>query len=322
MDTIKRAALVPDELAGSRFDQAAARVWPEFSRSRLKAWIDAGDLLVDGGRAAPKRRLEGGETLTLDAVLEPVVDMQPQPIPLDVIWSDESLFVIDKPPGLVVHPGAGNPAGTLQNALLALDPGLAVVPRAGIVHRLDKDTSGLLVIARDVSVQQRLAAMIEQREVSRVYRAVCQGVLTAGGTIDAPIDRNPRDRKRMAVRMGGRPATSHYRVIDRFRAQTLVEVTLETGRTHQIRVHMAHIRAPLVGDPVYGGRPRLPGSPAAGLVQVLQRFSRQALHATRLGFEHPLLGQPLEFERPPPEDFQVLIAELESDRRAAAEAGR
>jgi 23S rRNA pseudouridine1911/1915/1917 synthase len=314
--------MVPSELAGSRFDQAAASIFPEFSRSRLKAWIDAGDLTLDGAVAAPRTRLAGGETLVLETELRPVVAMAPETIPLDIVWEDPALLIIDKPAGLVVHPGAGNAAGTLQNALLAFDATLAAVPRAGLVHRLDKDTSGLMIVARTLTAQQTLAAMIERREVSRMYLAVCQGVLTAGGVVDAPIDRNPRDRTRMAVRASGRPARSVYRVVDRYRAQTLVEVALETGRTHQIRVHMAHIRAPLVGDPVYGGRPRLPPAPSPDLIQALQSFGRQALHATRLAFEHPLERRPLLFERAPPADLRALIAALERDRDAAAAASR
>ena len=317
MERIRRSAIVPAELAGRRLDQAAAVLFAEFSRSRLKTWIDAGALTLNGSLAQPKSRLAGGEALELDAELEPVVPLAPESIAIDVVWEDAELLIIDKPAGLVVHPGAGNPSGTLQNALLAYDSGLAAVPRAGLVHRLDKDTSGLMVVARNLSSQQLLAAMIARREVGRVYLAVCQGVLTAGGVIDAPIGRHPRDRTRMCVREGGRPARSTYRVVDRYRAQTLVEVALETGRTHQIRVHMAHIRAPLVGDPLYGGRPRLPPAPGPTLRRILQSFGRQALHASRLAFAHPVTGEPLAFERPPPADFQSLVAALEQDRDAA-----
>jgi 23S rRNA pseudouridine1911/1915/1917 synthase len=322
MDQLRRTAVAPPEMAGARFDQIAAAVFPDFSRSRLKEWIDAGALTVDGEQAAPKTRLRGGEQLALDAILSPEVPVAPEDIPLDCVYEDESLLVIDKPAGLVVHPGAGNPSGTLQNALLARDSSLALVPRAGIVHRLDKDTSGLLVVARNLTAQQRLAQMIENRDIHRVYLAVCQRVLTAGGRVDAPIDRHPRDRTRMAVREGGREAHTLYRVVERFRAQTLVEVTLETGRTHQIRVHMAHIRAPLVGDPAYGGRPRLPPAPAAELVVQLRGFGRQALHAARLAFAHPATGAPLEFSSPLPADFEALLSALRQDRDGAAESAR
>jgi len=321
MERVRRNAIVPAELAGRRLDQAAAEMFADFSRSRLKSWIDAGALTLDGAAAAPKTRLSGGEALELDAELEPVVPVEPERIDLDIVWQDSDLIVIDKPAGLVVHPGAGNPSGTLQNALLALDPAIAAVPRAGLVHRLDKDTSGLMVVARNLTAQQKLAAMIERREISRVYLAICQGVLTAGGVVDAPLDRNPRDRTRMAVREGGRPARSVYRIVDRYRAQTLAEVTLDTGRTHQIRVHMAHIRAPLVGDPVYGSRPRLPPAPSPALQEALRSFRRQALHATRLRLAHPRSAEALEFERPPPADFQALVGALKQDRdRAAASA--
>ena len=222
------------------------------------------------------------------------------------------------PAGLVVHPGAGNPGGTLLNALLYYDASLVAVPRAGLVHRLDKDTSGLLVVARNLTSQQRLAAMLERHRIRRTYRAVCQTVLTGGGTIDAPIDRNPQDRTRMAVRQGGRPARTHYRVLERFRAQSFIELELETGRTHQIRVHMAHIRAPLVGDPVYGGRPRLPAQPSDALKEMLQQFPRQALHAAALEFTHPGDGRELSFASPLPADIEALLAVLRADAAGSA----
>ncbi|MDH3509165.1 MAG: RluA family pseudouridine synthase, partial [Gammaproteobacteria bacterium] len=226
----------------------------------------------------------------------------------------------DKPAGLVVHPGAGNPAGTLQNALLAHDPGLAAVPRAGIVHRLDKDTTGLLVVAKTLTAHQALVAALERREIRRTYEAICQGVMTGGGEVDAPIGRHPRERLRMAVVTRGRRAVTRYRVIERFRAQTHVRVELETGRTHQIRVHMAHIRYPLVGDPLYGGRPRLPKSPLPALVAALQQFRRQALHARSLELAHPGTGELLKVTAPLPEDFQALLGVLAAD--AAVESRR
>jgi 23S rRNA pseudouridine1911/1915/1917 synthase len=227
------------------------------------------------------------------------------------------VIVIDKPAGLVVHPGAGNPRGTLLNALLHHDPALANLPRAGLVHRLDKDTSGLLVVARDHTAQQRLGRMIEQRRVRRIYRAVCQTAMTGGGVIDAPIDRNPRDRTRMAVRQGGRASRTHYRLLERFRAHSHVELTLESGRTHQIRVHLAHIRAPIVGDPVYGGRPRVPPQSTEELRVLLQRFPRQALHARALAFPHPEDGRELAFESPLPADIERLLAALRADLEQA-----
>jgi 23S rRNA pseudouridine1911/1915/1917 synthase len=317
-DWVSLRAVVPPELAGSRLDRAAADIWSEYSRSRIQHWIESGALTLDGGRAEPRHKLRGGETIALEVELETVIEAQPERIPLDIVHEDEHLIVIAKPAGLVVHPGSGNPRGTLLNALLHHDPGLARVPRAGLVHRLDKDTSGLLVVARNVIAQQKLAGMIEQREVRRTYRAVCQTALTGGGVIDAPIDRNPRDRTRMAVREGGRESRTHYRLVERFRAHSHVELTLESGRTHQIRVHMTHIRAPLVGDPVYGGRPRLPRQPTDELRRELQHFPRQALHAVALAFAHPVTGVALDFESPLPDDIERLLAALRRDVEAAS----
>ena len=313
MSRIQRRLKVPDELGGKRLDQAAALLLPEFSRSRLKSWIDAGRLTVGGEGAKPRVLLKGGEELVLDIELEAAVPVEPEAIPVKVVHADAALLVIDKPVGLVVHPGAGNRSGTLQNALLNLHPELAKLPRAGLVHRLDKDTSGLLVVARTLESQTVLAAALELREIKRTYRAICQGVLTGGGTVDAPIGRHRRERTKMAVIDGGRPARTHYRVVERFRAHTHVEVDLETGRTHQIRVHMAHIRAPLLGDPTYGGRPRLPPAPSDELKAALQGFRRQALHASRLAFVHPATGAALSFQSPLPPDFERLLALLRAD---------
>ncbi len=317
MSRITRRLRVPDDLGGRRLDQAAALLLPEFSRSRLKSWIDAGRLTVGGHSAKPRLLLQGGEELRLDTELEAAVPVAPQPIPIEVTFSDDALLVIDKAVGLVVHPGAGNRSGTLQNALLNRYPELAVLPRAGLVHRLDKDTSGLLLVARTIESHTVLVAALERRAIKRSYQAICQGVLTAGGTIDAPIGRHRRERTKMAVVEGGRIARTHYRVMQRFRAHTHVEVELETGRTHQIRVHMAHIRAPLLGDPVYGGRPKLPPEPRDELRLALQGFRRQALHASRLALEHPATGRPLQFESPPPPDFAGLLELLRADAGAA-----
>ena len=236
-----------------------------------------------------------------------------------MVHEDEALLVIDKPPGLVVHPGAGNPDATLQNALLHHCPALVNVPRAGIVHRLDKDTSGLLVIAKTLPAHTALVAALASRDVRREYEAVASGVMTAGGTVAAAIGRHPVDRKRMAVReRGGREAVTHYRVIRRFRAHTHVAVRLETGRTHQIRVHLAHVRHAIVGDPVYGRRPALPKQPTPYLVETLHAFRRQALHARRLGFVHPFEEREMLFEAPLPADMQALLAALEEDMNAHA----
>ncbi len=312
-EKVFRRVTVPPELAGRRLDQAAAALIPEFSRSRLKGWIDGGQITVAGRTAEAKRKLRGGEEIVLEAALEPAVPVQPEAIPLEVVYEDEALLILVKPPGLVVHPGAGNPGGTLQNALLHLDERLAALPRAGLIHRLDKDTSGLLVVARTSAAQLALTAALARREISRTYEAVCATVLTAGGTVDAPIGRHPRDRLRMAVVSGGRPARTQYRVLERFRAHTHVRLALETGRTHQIRVHMAHIGAPLVGDPAYGGRPRLPPKPTDALRRHLQAFARQALHATRIELRHPVTGETVAASSPLPADFEALLAVLRED---------
>jgi 23S rRNA pseudouridine1911/1915/1917 synthase len=322
VEVLARQVTVPPELAGKRLDQAAALLIADFSRSRLKRWIEDGQLTVDGARAAPKSRLQGGETLQLDAELQAAVPVAPEPIELNIVYADEAILVLDKPAGLVVHPGAGNAGGTLQNALLHFDPELAAVPRAGIVHRIDKETSGLLVIARTIYAQTALSAQIEARAVQRCYIGVCQGAMTGGGVVDAPLDRHPQDRKKMAVREGGRHARTSYIVRERFRAHTCLELKLDTGRTHQIRVHMAHIRSPLVGDPVYGGRPRLPKQPSAALRLCLQQFPRQALHAARLSLQHPDTGETLSFDSPVPADIETLLDVLRSDTAAAAAAAR
>jgi 23S rRNA pseudouridine1911/1915/1917 synthase len=310
MENVSRSLIIPESHAGQRLDQAAAQLLPEFSRSRLKAWIERGWLTVEGAPMAAKSRIKGGERLVLNAELETEVPLSPEPIPLKVVCDDPSFFVIDKPAGLVVHPGAGVASGTMQNALLALDPELALLPRAGIVHRLDKDTSGLLVVARTPRAQQALVRQIAERKVTRVYEAVCQGVLTGGGVIAEPIGRHPHQRTRMAVRRGGRPATTRYRVLQRFPAHTHIELELETGRTHQIRVHMAYIRAPLVGDPVYGGRLRLPRGASEAVRTRLGQFKRQALHAAALRFVHPATRQTVSFVSPLPADMTALLEAL------------
>jgi 23S rRNA pseudouridine1911/1915/1917 synthase len=318
-DSVSRRTMVPAEFEGQRLDKAAAEIWSDYSRSRIQRWIESGELTVDGAVAQPRLKLKGGETISIEAELEAVVEMRPESIPIDIVYEDADLIVIDKPAGLVVHPGAGNPGRTLLNALLNFDPALDRVPRAGLVHRLDKDTSGLLVVARNLTAHQRLVEMLEQRQIKRIYRAVCQTALTGGGLIDAPIDRNPRDRTRMMVREGGRESRTHYRLIERFRVHSQIELELESGRTHQIRVHMAHIRAPLVGDPVYGGRPRLPRRPGEELRRELQQFPRQALHARSLEFLHPGSNETVRFESPLPDDFERLLAALRRDKAEQSE---
>ena len=306
---------VPEALAGLRLDQALAKMFPEYSRSRLKEWLLAGAITVDGSAWRPRDPVAGGETVVLEVQADAEVRAEPEPIPLDVVFEDDHLLVVNKYAGLVVHPGAGNLTGTLMNALLHHDAALAEVPRAGIIHRIDKDTSGLLLVARTLEAHTALVRQLGDREITRVYLAVCNGVLTGGGTIEAPIGRHPVDRKRMSVQHGGKPAVTHYTVIERFRAFTYVKVRLETGRTHQIRVHFASRRHALVGDSVYGGRLALPAGATSELIEVLRRFRRQALHATQLGFEHPVSGRAMDFEVPPPADFAQLLETLRADAR-------
>jgi 23S rRNA pseudouridine1911/1915/1917 synthase len=313
----RRELRLPPQAAGRRLDQALAEALPEYSRSRLKRWIDAGQLTVDGDVPRPRDIVAGGERILLDAPDEDAVASPPQAIPLAIAWEDADVIVVDKPAGLVVHPGAGNPDRTLQNALLAHDPRLARLPRAGIVHRLDKDTTGLLIVARNDVARTALTEALAARGIHREYQAVCVGVMTAGGTVDAPIDRHPVDRVRMAVRESGREAVTHYRVIERFRRHTWVRVTLESGRTHQIRLHLAHAGYPLVGDPVYGRRLVIPKGSTPELEAALRAFRRQALHAAKLAFPHPQHGRAVEVEAPLPPDFRELVAALRRDAAAA-----
>ncbi len=308
---------LPAELAGLRLDQALARALPQYSRARLQGWLEAGAIEVDGRRLRAKDKVLGGERVRIEARLEADAQVAPEAIPVEIVFKDRALFVINKPPGLVVHPGAGNAGHTLQNALLALDPKLAVVPRAGLVHRLDKDTSGLLVVARTPETHTALVAALAEREIERHYIALCSGVMTGGGTIDEPIGRHRSQRTRMAVRSDGRPSVTHYRVMRRFRGHTLVHVELESGRTHQIRVHLAHIGYPVVGDPVYGGRRRFPAGASPTLIAELEAFRRQALHAARLKLAHPVTGKEMEWEAPLPADMAHLVAVLEADEREA-----
>ena len=302
------------QFAGQRLDAALASMFPDYSRSRLQQWIRDGQVLLDGAIAKPKTRLTGDETLELNIHLDHRPDeAQPQDIPLQVVFEDEDIIVLNKPAGLVVHPAAGHADGTLVNALLHFDAGLVRVPRAGIVHRLDKDTTGLMVVARNLRAHKHLVEELQQRTVSREYQAVVHGVITAGGTVDAPIGRHMRDRVRMCVRDDGKPATTHYRVIKRYREHTHVQLKLESGRTHQIRVHMQYIRHPIVGDPVYGGRQRIPPRAEQELVAQLRGFKRQALHACRLSLVHPQTGKQLTWRAPLPADMVQLLAVLEQD---------
>lgn len=307
---------VPIEAAGRRLDQVLAELFPEFSRSRLAAWIKAGQVQLDGRGARPRDAVHGGEQIRIEAELEALTESAPEPIALALLYEDAHLLVVNKPAGLVVHPGAGNPSGTLVNALLHHDPGLARLPRAGIVHRLDKDTSGALIVARTLEAHAALVAQLAAREIHRQYQAIVNGRIIAGGSIDAPLDRHPRDRLRRAVVEDGKPAVTHYRVRERYRAHTRLECVLETGRTHQIRVHLAHLRHPLVGDPLYGGALRLPKAATPELIAALRGFRRQALHAEQVELAHPQHGGQLQVQAPFPQDFLDLAAALRADAAA------
>jgi len=313
--------VLPGESAGLRLDQALARALPQYSRARLQGWIEAGAVRVDGRQLRPKDKVLGGEQVEVAARLQADPRVAPEAQPLAVVHQDRALFVINKPAGMVVHPGAGNPGRTLQNALLALDPKLALVPRAGLVHRLDKDTSGLLVVARSPEAHSRLVSALAERQIERTYLAICNGAMTGGGTVDAPIGRHRTQRTRMAVRSDGRESVTHYRIVKRYRAHTLARVQLETGRTHQIRVHLAHVGYPIVGDPVYGGRRRLPAGCSPALIAALNAFPRQALHAARLALAHPMTGRALEWEAPLPDDMARLVSALDEDQRASGASG-
>ncbi len=301
------SATVPLEWAGHRLDRAAALLFPEFSRSQLQKWIKSAQLSCDGQVLKSKECLKGGECLTLIATPAEDHRTEPENIDLDIVYEDEDILVVNKPAGLVVHPGAGNPRHTLVNALLYHCPTLNTLPRAGLIHRLDKDTSGLLVIAKTLTAHTHLIRQMQKRTIKREYLALCQGLVTAGGTIDAPLGRHAQMRTRIAVQEQGREAITHYRVVERFKAHTLLRVQLETGRTHQIRVHLAHIHHPIVGDATYGGRPKFPREANPDLIQALQNFHRQALHATQLGLTHPVSGEMLAWSVPCPEDMLHLI---------------
>ena len=311
---------IPPELSGQRLDSALARLLPAHSRTRIKGWIEAGAVKVDRTACKPRDLVEAGSRVRVQATIEEAAQplVLAEAIALRLVHEDRDVLVIDKPAGLVVHPGAGNPRHTLQNALLGFDPKLAALPRAGLIHRLDKDTSGLLVVARTPEAQTSLSRQLEARTMAREYVAACVGVMTGGGTIDEPIGRHRGDRLRMAIRVSGRPAVTHYRILERFRAHTYLSVKLETGRTHQIRLHLSHIKYPIVGDPVYGGRFGLPRGATPALIDTLRAFKRQALHAAKLGFDHPRSGKRLTLKTPVPPDFEQLLAALRQDARAAA----
>jgi 23S rRNA pseudouridine1911/1915/1917 synthase len=323
---INRTIRVEPHLAGQRIDKAAAVLLPEFSRSQLVEWVRDGSLTLDGRIVPAKQRVFGGEELALNSLPPAGARWDvPQVVGFDIVYEDDDLMIVNKPPGVVVHPGAGNPDNTLVNGLLQIRPALAALPRAGIVHRLDKDTSGLLIVAKSSTASRELTAAIARRDVSRRYRAVVEGVLTGGRTIDAPIGRDPSNRLRQRVAATGRAARTRIQVLDRYRAHCLVNAELETGRTHQIRVHLSSIGHPLVGDRRYGARGRLPTRPSMELLETIRTFHRQALHAAELEFLHPVTAEMLSFEAPLPADMSHLIQCLGRDRsagEAAAPRGR
>ena len=313
-DAIKLEQSVPISFRGMRLDQAASELFGDFSRSRLQAWIKKGDLLVNGNIYRPKDKLLGGELLSVSVTLEPEGEWKSEAISLDIVFEDEDIIALNKPAGLVVHPAAGNYTGTLLNGLIHHAPSIAKIPRAGIVHRLDKDTTGLMVVAKTLEAHHSLVKQLQARTVSREYQAVSQGVMTGGGTVSKPMGRHPQARTRMAVvSHGGKDAVTHYRVIKRFTHHTHIKVKLETGRTHQIRVHMANIGYPLVGDPVYGGRLKLPKGATLSLQSALRGFKRQALHAGKLGLIHPTSNEYIEWHASVPQDFSTLLDALKNE---------
>jgi 23S rRNA pseudouridine1911/1915/1917 synthase len=305
-------ATIPEEMSDLRLDQALARLFPDYSRSRLQAWIKAGQVMINGAALKAKDKICTGQEIHINAELIAETTSLPQAISLDILYEDDSIIVINKPAGLVVHPGTGNASYTLLNALLHHHPESVHLPRAGIVHRLDKETSGVLVVAKTLQAHTALVNQLHERTVKREYLAIVNGTLISGGTIDQPMDRHPRQRTKMAVVEDGKPAITHYRISERFPAHTALKVFLETGRTHQIRVHMAHIHHPLVGDPVYGGRLKLPANTSEACREALRSFKRQALHAKKLTLDHPETLEEISFKAPVPEDILALIACLKA----------
>jgi len=301
---------------GQRIDQVAATIWSDFSREKLKQWLKEGHLLVNGNSVKPKYKCEGFELLTLDVELEAQTRSLPEDIPLDIVYVDDDIIVVNKPVGMVVHPGAGNSSGTLVNALLHHYPKSAELTRAGLVHRIDKDTSGLLVVAKNLEAQFSLSKQLAKKTVYRVYDLIVYGNVIAGGTVDEPIKRHPVDRVKMAVLPGGKDAVTHYNVKERFQHFTRIQARLETGRTHQIRVHFSYIGFGLVGDPVYMPRVRVPAGATELLDETLRGFRRQALHAAELGLKHPRTGEEMLFKAPWPADLATLVDVLRTENKA------
>ncbi|MGD2170962.1 MAG: 23S rRNA pseudouridine(1911/1915/1917) synthase RluD [Gammaproteobacteria bacterium] len=311
MKLIQQSFRIEAEMAGNRLDQALQRLLPDYSRSRIQEWIRQGFVSINQQLCKPRQKVFSGDRVDLDVPRQARIDDTPQPVEFGILYQDEDLLVIDKPAGLVVHPAAGHQDGTLVNGLLALDPGLEQLPRAGIVHRLDKDTTGVMVVARTAGAHRWLVEELQARRVKREYVAIAQGVVTAGRSIEAAIARHPQQRKKMSVQDRGKPAVTHFRVVRKFSHYSLLRLQLETGRTHQIRVHMAYINYPLLGDPVYGGRARVPAGVNRELIETIRGFRRQALHAEKLSFTHPSTREAVSFEAPLPADFRQLLAALE-----------
>ncbi|WP_118788877.1 23S rRNA pseudouridine(1911/1915/1917) synthase RluD [Haemophilus haemolyticus] len=314
MPQITLSAEVQPEQMGQRLDQTLAELFPEYSRSRLKTWIEA-DLVKLNERITniPREKVLGGEKIEITVEVEDETHFEPENIPLNIVYEDDDIIVINKPKDLVVHPGAGNPNGTVLNALLYHYPPIAEVPRAGIVHRLDKDTTGLMVVAKTIPAQTKLVRDLQKRKITREYEAVASGIMTKGGTVDQPMARHATKRTLMAVHPMGKPAVTHYRIMENYRNYTRLRLRLETGRTHQIRVHMAHIAHPLLGDQTYGGRPRPPKNASEDFMEVLRNFKRQALHAVMLRLAHPITGEMMEWYAPLPDDFVELLNALKAD---------
>jgi 23S rRNA pseudouridine1911/1915/1917 synthase len=316
-EKIHHILTIPEDFTGVRLDQALSKLLPDYSRTQIQEWIKNGSVSLDGKPSKTRYNILGGENIEINASLKPQPAYQAEAIKLDIIYEDDALMVINKPIGMVVHPAAGNFSHTLLNALLHHAPALKDLPRAGIIHRLDKDTSGLLVIGKTIAAVNDLTAQLKARTISRIYQTIVAGIMTGGGTVKAPIGRHPLQRKRMAVVDTGKEATTHYRVMERYRAHTRIKVQLDTGRTHQIRVHMAHIRYPILGDPVYSGRLQLPKGATPPLVEKLRQFKRQALHAFELGLLHPVTREAMTWRAPLPEDMQLLIECLRQDTPSA-----
>lgn len=310
---------IPDEQADERLDQALAKLLPDYSRTQIQEWIASGQVLLNGKPSKGKLKVKGGENVSIEVTLKPQPEWEAQAIPLNIVYEDDAVIVINKPVGLVVHPGAGNSDRTLLNALLHHAPALQDLPRAGILHRLDKDTSGLLVVAKTAHALKDLSLQLKKRTLLREYQAIVYGTMISGGTVDAPLDRHPMQRTRRAVVDTGKPAVTHYRIAEKYRAHTRLKIRLETGRTHQIRVHMAHIRHPIVGDSVYGGRIQLNKGMTPELVQALRQCKHQLLHAFALGFDHPETQEFMRFEAELTDEIKEMIALLKDDMARNAE---